>query len=215
MNRPGWVDKQVDKRNIRACKDPEPTPFFPSPPPVSETLWIVQSLSSFHGNTCGNWEHFEDIRSYWRLISSWALNWEDLRRLGIEQEPSGKAKRREGFKWTDPATTASPLWYIPEEMGRENQEASEGEERITVGGLSAASAWAQNPGQWKHRLDSTACLGTDHTGPRPSMSCSPGTVAFIATLLPPLNAELVLNAHSVSLLLLKLVCTYQSQLEGE
>lgn len=93
-------------------------------------------------------------------------------------------------------------------MGRENQEANEGEERITgVGGLSAASAWAQNPGQWKHRLDSTVCLGTDLTGPRPSMSCKPGTVAFIATLLPPLNAELVLNAHSVSLLLLK-TCLY-------
>ena len=39
------------------------------------------------------------------------------------------------------------------------------------------------------------------------MSCSPGTVAFIATLLPPLNAEVVLNAHSVALLLLK-TCLY-------
>ena len=68
--------------------------------------------------------------------------------MGIEQEPSGRAKCRKAFKWTDPATTASPLRYIPEEMGREDQEANEGEERITgVGGLRAASAWAQNPGQ--------------------------------------------------------------------
>lgn len=58
----------------------------------------------------------------------------------------------------------------------------------------------------KHRLDSTACLGAYHTGPRPTCPAILG----LWPLLPPcspLNAELVLNAHSVSLLLLK-TCLY-------